>query len=233
MIVSLMQPYLFPYLGYFQLMAASDVFVAYDDAQYMKGGWINRNRILANGRPAWVTLPVLRDSHRAIISERRYAETSAGRGEFMQRIANAYRRAPHYATAMPLVEELMRFSAASVAGFNIHALETVARLLGVKAEIRRSSSIAKSAGVAAQDKVLAVCEAVGATTYLNPAGGRELYSRDAFEARGLRLRFIEPHLPAYGKADPFVPGLSVIDALMNAEVSAISDIVHGYRVSET
>src|SRR3569623_1528068 len=154
MIVSVMQPYLFPYLGYFQLMAASDVFVSYDDAQYMKGGWINRNRIVVGGKAAWITLPVRKASHLARISQREYVLSAETRRVFFERIDKAYPRAPHRQGTLALLDEILQYPATCVAEFNLNALRALARLLRIEARIHRSSEVATPAAADAPQKVL-------------------------------------------------------------------------------
>jgi hypothetical protein len=110
-----MQPYLFPYIGYFQLIAASDLFVVYDDVQYMKGGWVNRNRIQVNGAATWLTLPVEKASYRESIAARRYVDDPAVRHRLVKTIELAYGSAPHFAATMPLVREILLARHASVA----------------------------------------------------------------------------------------------------------------------
>jgi hypothetical protein len=123
MIISIMQPYFFPYIGYFQLIAQSDVFVFYDDVQYIKGGWVNRNRILRNGEPCWLTLPVRKEAFRLAINQRSYELERATVGRVLRRIAAAYLKAPRFEVIFPCVEELVNFGDANVAAFNMNLIE--------------------------------------------------------------------------------------------------------------
>jgi WbqC-like protein family len=105
--VSIMQPYLFPYIGYFQLMASADIFVVHDDVQYIKGGWINRNRILSSGEPRWVTLPVAAGAHRLNINQRCYAPGGGRPRQFLWRLKARDRAAPNFAEVFELVRTLL------------------------------------------------------------------------------------------------------------------------------
>jgi hypothetical protein len=222
-----MQPYFFPYLGYLQLMRSCDLFVILDDVQYMKGGWINRNRILVGGQPGWLTLPVEKDSIQLQINQRSYAPGEGPRSTIRAQIANAYRRAPHRASVMPLVETVMAFEDRNVAGFNTHLLRRLHERLELRCEIVVSSALEKEPGLAGQERVIDMCRRLGASRYINAIGGMELYDRDSFGRQGIDLKFVRGQLAPYPQLGaPFVPGLSIIDVMMfngPAELPALLD----------
>lgn len=231
MIISLMQPYLFPYLGYFQLMAASEVFVVYDDAQYMKGGWINRNRILVDHVPRWLTLPVRHAAHTLEIRAREYDGGVQERRRFMEQLSRAYAKAPNAPATLRIVESIMAFQSSNVATFNANALQVLADLLGLRAKMKWSSDISKEHANGATERVLAVCRAFDADTYLNSIGGRPLYDRTTFDSQGICLRFVEPHLAPYcNSRGEFVPALSILDVLMHNDLETVSRMVRDFRV---
>lgn len=212
-----MQPYFFPYLGYFQLMAAVDVFVVYDDVAFIKGGWINRNRLLLNGQPWLFTVPLQGASQNRLIHQ---IEVSPGeyprwRDKFLKTVARAYARAPHYAVTFTLLERVLDQPAANIGDLARRSLLAVHDFLSLPTRIGPSSTCYQNGHLRAQDRVLDICAREGATAYYNPPGGRELYSQDDFAARGLTLRFLRSRLPGYRQFDhPFVPALSIIDVLM-------------------
>lgn len=211
--VAIMQPYFFPYLGYFQLIAAADTFVLYDDSQYIKNGWSNRNRIAIRGEAHFLTWPVEPGPSTASYRERRYA--AGAQAKLLKTIAQAYARAPQHGSAMPLIERLLGFEDLRVAAFNGHAVREIARHIGLDTDLVESSDITRGESGTAQAKVIAICRALGASTYVNPAGGRHLYERQGFADAGLQLRFLEPILRPYEQfGTAFVPGLSIIDLLM-------------------
>src|SRR5689334_6809649 len=131
MIVGIMQPYFFPYIGYFQLIAHCDVFVLHDDVQYIKGGWINRNRILINHKAEWITFPVLRAAHHRTIKDRYYSSDPKDRDRLLRRIVGAYRTAPCFGQAYSLIEEIMGFADTNVAAFNANLIRRVTAHLRV------------------------------------------------------------------------------------------------------
>jgi hypothetical protein len=213
--VSIMQPYLFPYIGYFQLMAACDLFVAADDAQLTRRGWINRNRILVNDAPFRVTMPVATASHRLPINARQYVFQNRLALRFRHRLMRAYRRAPFFDTAMDIVDDALDCADPNVATFNVRALRCVARRLGIHTPVRLASDVSRKDGLSGQALVIDRCLRLGASQYLNPIGGRALYDEAVFAEAGIELRFVEPSVPFYSQfgARP-VPSLSIIDVLM-------------------
>jgi WbqC-like protein family len=211
---AIMQPYFMPYVGYFQLIASVDLFVVYDNIQYSKGGWINRNRLLRDGEPAWFSLPLKSDSDYLDIHDRELAP-SFSRDKLLNQIASAYRRAPHFAETFPLIDRIVRFEDTNLFRYVEQSIAKTCEHLGITTEIRRSSEIAIDHGQKGQTKVIALCEALGATTYVNAIGGTELYSRDEFQSRGIELKFLKPTLFEYTQfGAEFVPWLSIVDVLM-------------------
>jgi WbqC-like protein family len=227
MIIGIMQPYFFPYIGYFQLIAHSDVFVFHDDVQYIKAGWINRNRILNNRRACWITFPVLRAAHDRPIKDRFYISDAETRNRLLHRIAAAYRTAPRFLEINPLVEEIMGFADSNVAAFNIHLIQRVAAHLKIRTPFVLSSKLDKNNSLAGQDRVIEICRCLGATHYVNLIGGRKLYHRDCFSRAGLELGFLEPAV--LGGANSATP-LSIIDDLMHKCEKVLSGALKDYRV---
>jgi hypothetical protein len=213
-----MQPYLFPYIGYFQLMHAVDRFVVYDDVAFIKQGWVNRNRILINGRPSYFTVPIKHASSFALIRDT-LVDDDQQRARWIEKTLktfdNAYRRAPQFAHVFPLIETVLRKPTNRVAELAVASLKAVAGLLEIGTEWVDSSTLYGNAQLSGEERVLAICLADRATDYVNASGGRELYDRDRFEAAGLRLHFLQPRQIEYRQFnDPFVPWLSIIDVLM-------------------
>jgi hypothetical protein len=219
--VAIMQPYIFPYLGYFQLLGAVDSFVVYDNIQYTKKGWINRNRMLENGKATLFTLPIASASDYLDIRERDLAPEYAPE-KLLARFKGAYRRAPHFAETLPLLEAVLTDPERNLFSYLHQALQRTALHLGLATDIRVSSTLPIDHTLKAQDKVLAMCEALGADTYINPIGGIELYSRQDFAERGVDLRFLQMAQLEYPQMSPeFVPSLSIIDVLMHNPISDV------------
>jgi len=212
--LAVMQPYFFPYAGYFQLIAAVDLFIVYDNIKYTKKGWINRNRMLRNGEAVTFSLPLQGDSDHLNVCERRLAVTFS-RDKLLNQLRAAYFRAPYFAMTFPLVEQILRYDDFNLFRFLHHSIVKTCEHMGIATEIKASSAISIDHGLSNQDKVLALCDAVGASTYVNAIGGADLYSRDTFREKGIDLRFIQSKPLEYRQlGDPFVPWLSIIDVMM-------------------
>jgi WbqC-like protein family len=219
--VAIMQPYFFPYIGYFQLIATVDLFIVYDNIKYTKKGWINRNRLLQGGQDALFSLPLKSDSDSLDVCERELA-ADFKRDKLLNQFKGAYRRAPYFEQTLPLLEEIVRHEDANLFRFLQHAIGKTCQHLGIETEIRISSDIAIDHDLKNQDKVLALCEAVGASTYVNAIGGMALYSKEDFQKVGVTLKFIQSkpfEYPQFGA--PFVPWLSIVDVMMFNPLPAI------------
>ncbi len=219
--VAIMQPYFLPYIGYFQLIAAVDVFVVYDNIKYTKKGWINRNRFLQNGTDAIFSLPLAKGSDALNIVERRLA-SDFDREKLLRQLRNAYQRAPHFGEAFPVVERIVQFGENNLFEYIHHSIRQVCAFLGIGTRIVVSSELPVDHSEKGQDKVLAICEAVGADAYINPIGGTDLYDRDVFRANAVELQFLRSRMPEYHQfGGAFVPWLSIIDVMMFNSVPSI------------
>jgi hypothetical protein len=212
--IAIMQPYFFPYVGYFQLISAVDLFIVYDNIKYTKKGWINRNRMLQNGADVMFSLPLKSDSDYLDVCDRELAADFDG-SKLLNQIIGAYRRAPHFAQTLPLLEQIVRYPDRNLFQFLHHSLARTCEHLGITTKIAISSTIDIDHTLKNQDKVLALCAATGATCYTNAIGGLELYAKDAFQANNTALQFIKSKPFEYTQlGNPFVPWLSIIDVMM-------------------
>lgn len=213
--LAIMQPYLFPYIGYWQLLKASERFVVYDDVNYINRGWINRNRILVNGAPGLITLPLLQASQNRKIDQIEIAPAEQWQRRLLRSLEMAYRKAPCFDEVFPLLEGILRHEDRNLAGFLIHQLQVLARFMGLQTQIVTSSRIYQNTQLAAQERILDICRQEGATRYINAQGGRSLYEPQAFAEQGIELRFIAMRaLPYRQRGEGFTPYLSIVDALM-------------------
>ena len=230
-----MQPYLFPYIGYFQLIQAVDRFVVYDDVAFIKQGWINRNRILINGAATFFTVPVKdASSHRLICDtliggdrqNERWSE------KLLKSFDNAYRRAPQFGSVFPLIESVVAAQPVRIAELALASLKAVARLLDLRTTFVESSATYGHVHLKGEDRVLAICAAEGATEYINVPGGRALYSVERFRSRSVKLAFLEPRPLEYRQfGDAFVPWLSIIDVLMFNPVDTVRSYLLAYDLT--
>lgn len=224
-----MQPYFFPYIGYFQLIAAVDLFIVYDNIKYTKKGWINRNRMLQNGKDMMFSLPLKHDSDKLDVCDRELAADFSC-DKLLNQIKGSYHRAPYFSQTFPLIEQTVRYHDTNLFRFLHHSIVRTCEHLGIATEIRVSSGVAINHDLKNQDKVLALCAALGASTYVNAIGGRELYSKEMFKERGVELNFIQPkpfQYPQFG--NEFVPWLSIVDVMMfNSKEETLASIIGNF-----
>lgn len=214
-VTAVMQPYLFPYIGYFQLLHACQHFVLLDDAAFIRQGWINRNRILLHGAAYTFTIPLAAQSSFAPINGTMLLPDNGWKGKLIKTIDQAYRRAPHHTAVLALVEGVILAADADIASAAERSLRACMAHIGLVRPMIRSSALNLPLGLKGQERVIAICETVGTGLYVNAPGGRDLYSSAAFKAHGMDLRFLVPGEITYAQGrGSFVPGLSIIDVLM-------------------
>lgn len=231
-----MQPYFFPYIGYFQLINSVDEFVVYDNIQYTKRSWINRNRILVNGKDTYITLPLRRDSDFLDIGQRYLSDSwEHDRKKLLSKISTSYRKAPYYSALFPLIEECLFFEERNLFLFILNSIKLIDRFLSIKTPIVISSAIQVDHALKAEKKVLAICKARNANLYINPIGGTNLYKQDEFLYEGVELNFLQALNFSYKQFDnEFIPWLSIIDVLMFNSLEKVRqdflssfELVHG------
>lgn len=229
MIVAIMQPYFFPYIGYFQLMHAVDTFVLYDDAQYADQRWMNRNRIRHGTRSVWLTLPVKRKRLGRCIHEREYRLLDSDVDVAKRKLQAAYRTAPYRSEAFPLVDGLLDFPNPNIANFNANLLEVIATSLGIQCDVVSSSSLPSADGSRGVARVLELCSRLSATQYVNAIGGTDLYDEAVFADTGLGLRFLRTRVPPVPLADG-PEHLSIIDGLMHGGTEGCAATLPDYEL---
>jgi len=214
--LAIMQPYFFPYIGYFQLMNAVDEFVVYDNIEFTRKGWIHRNRILVNGADAFISLPLKKDSDYLFVMDRYLAETWAtDRLTMLNRIKESYRKAPQFESVFSLVERCLKYEESNLFHLLFNSLKEIKQYLGIQTLLHISSEIEANHSLKSEEKVLDICRAMGATSYINPIGGLELYKKEAFLEKGITLNFIKSVGVQYSQfKEPFVPWLSILDVMM-------------------
>ena len=187
-----MQPYFYPYAGYFRLLVAADVFVIYDCVQFPRRGRVHRCEVPGQGgRPQCVPLPLMRQPRSTLIRELSFA--AGAPAELDRRIVRLGWLAAAQGPAAEIIRQSLRISGPCVCDYLEHQIRLVASILGFQPEFRRSSGLAIPADLCGQDRVIAIARAVGGTHYVNAPGGRDLYRREAFLAAGIELGFLAPY----------------------------------------
>ncbi|HBA54164.1 WbqC family protein [Syntrophorhabdus aromaticivorans] len=230
--IGIMQPYFFPYIGYFQLMNAVDEFVVYDNIEFTKKGWINRNRILANGKDYFVTIPLKKDSDYLDVRDRCLADSwPSGRAKMLNRMKEAYRKAPQFDVVYPVIERCLHFEDANLFNFIFYTLTQVKAYLGISTFFIKSSAIPIDHTLKAEKKVIAICKARNADVYVNPIGGIELYTKDEFKNQGIDLYFLKADGFEYKQFNNgFIPWLSIIDVMMFNSKETITNMLMQYSL---
>jgi hypothetical protein len=227
-----MQPYFFPYIGYFQLMNAVDEFVIYDNIKFTKKGWINRNRILVNGADSFFTIPLKNDSDYLDVRDRYIVNSwPSERVKMLNRIKESYRKAPQFNCVYPLVEKCIIFNDTNLFNFILNSLRHVKEYLGIQTLLLISSTIPIEHTLKAEQKVISICKERKAHTYVNPIGGVELYDKDRFMGEGIDLHFLKTDEFSYAQfGNDFIPWLSILDVMMFNPKEAIKKMLTQYSL---
>ena len=229
--LGIMQPYIFPYIGYFQLINAVDKFVIYDDVNFINKGWINRNRILNNGKDSLFTIPLKEASQNKLINEIDVNWDSAWKSKFIKTLEQCYKKAPFYSEILPIIEQTLSIDNEPVSKVIEHNLRLICNYLGIKTTIISSSAIYQNTHLKAQERILDICLQEKSSQYINPIGGLELYDKDFFEAKNLQLSFIKSNPIEYPQfKNEFVPWLSMIDVLMFNSKEKIKEFLDNYEL---
>lgn len=228
MTLGIMQPYFMPYIGYWQLMAAVDTYVVYDDVNYIKGGWVARNNILLNGQKHMFIITLNGASPNKLFNEITIKDDFK---KFSRLIESAYRKAPYYAEVSALLNKIYNYGDKSLGAFMMNSFQVVLDYLEIDTKLILSSTIEKDNSLRGKDKVKHICHLLGADTYYNAIGGQELYDKNDFRADGIDLQFVQTNLTPYAQLDnEFVPGLSMIDVLMFNSPTEVKQLLTNYKL---
>ena len=232
--VGIMQPYFFPYIGYWQLIHATDTFVLFDDVQYIRHGWINRNRII-NPAGGWqyIQVPLAKHEHTELIRNVAARAGEDWRAKVLGQLNHYKRRAPHYRETVEIIGAVLAgLDDPRICRINFSILSGICGSLGVDRKILISSECGfdYSAVVDAGDWALRIAEQLGADGYINPISGTELFDAAKFTARGIRLNFLRPDDIIYPRRGAFEPWLSIIDVLMFTGVEGTKALLSRYTL---
>ncbi|MAD89995.1 MAG: hypothetical protein CMK64_09850 [Pseudoalteromonas sp.] len=223
-----MQPYLFPYLGYYQLVYSVDNFVFYDDVNFIKRGYINRNNILVNGVAQRFTIPVPGATQNEKINT---FEFSTDVKKVLKTIEQSYKKAPYFQEVYKIVEDVLTSGNRSVTDICKLSIEKVFDYLGIRKQYYISSELEYDRNISAADKLISISKKLNCTHYVNSPGGIELYSKDYFKERGVDLSFIQMEASTYSQnGDGFVPYLSMIDVLMWNNKEQVKQLLEQYEL---
>lgn len=231
--IAIMQPYVFPYIGYFQMIQAVDLFVLYDDVQYTKKGWVNRNRILLNGSAHTFTIPCLNPSQNKLIKDISVDWSSKETWKLRATIEAAYRKAPYFEEVYPFVAGVLQDKAQqTIADLATESIKQVCSYLGVSTPIKRSSQANyANAALRREDRLVDIVLKENGNAYINAIGGKALYTKDFFARHGVQLHFIQSMPISYPQPNgEFVPWLSMVDVLMFNDKDKVATYLKSYKL---
>lgn len=230
--LAIMQPYFFPYIGYWQLLNIADRFVIYDDVNFVKRGWINRNRILINGEPSYITIPLDHASQNKRIRDIHLKDSPLWRRKMLKSIEYAYRKSPFFSEVFPELQRQIGHQSINLADYLAQHLSKMATFLGISTEFVSTSSSYRNSNLTGQDRVLDICKREDATSYFNLQGGQTLYDSESFENANIELYFVSTQIGPYKQRSAnFVSNLSVIDVLMEVGVEGIGQRLGEFELS--
>lgn len=228
--LAIMQPYLFPYMGYWQLLAAVDKFILLDDVNYINRGWINRNRIAVGGRPTWLTVPLQNASQNRLICDINIVPDNRWKETMLRMVSTAYAKAPESANVLALFNHWLQGASGNLSAALYESIKQVAATLGIGTTIVPSSRIYPKNGLKGQDRILDICLREGASIYVNPPGGQEIYDAQVFQRADIELLFLQPDLHVgqlrTGANDGTV--LSILDLMMHNPPNTLAAAIKQY-----
>ena len=229
--IAIMQPYFFPYLGYWQLLNAVDKFVVLDDVNFIKNGFINRNKIASGGRSQQINIVIKGISSNKLILEHELDNTLKWKRKLLITIKQNYSKSKYFKEVFPLIEECILYDDINLSKYLGFQIKRIAAFLNINTKIIESSAVYPKNDLRAQDRVIDICKRESASTYINSIGGQELYSKQEFELNKIDLNFIEMNNVKYPQLNnEFVPNLSIIDVMMFNSVDQSRNILKKYSL---
>ncbi len=227
--IAIMQPYFFPYIGYFQLINAVDKFVIYDDVNFIKSGWINRNKILINNKSSWFTMHLIGASSNKEIYN---ISINNKPDKLLSTIKHNYIRAPYFKSTFIILEKILNTDLKNLAEFISFSLTELCLYLGISTEFFISSKLKKYENLKKEERIINICKYLKADAYINLIGGIDLYSKKNFSENNIELWFISTDTGIkYNQFNhSFVPGLSIIDVMMFNSKKEIHGMLSQYKL---
>ncbi len=213
--IAIMQPYFLPCISYFQLINAVDKFIIYDDVNYIKKGWINRNNILLHGKKYSFAIPLKKASQNKKINTLSMSEEIRWKNKLFKTIENAYQKAPYFQEVIEEVKNIIFFEDNQLNTFVLHSIRTINQYLGINTQTVPSASIYQNQHLKGEQRIVDICLREKATAYINPIMGKSIYNKDIFEKKNISLCFLETVITPYRQFEHnFVPLLSIVDTMM-------------------
>jgi len=229
--LAIMQPYFFPYVGYFQLISGVDKFIVYDDVNYIMQGWINRNQLLVSGKPYLFSIPIKDRSSFRNIKDTYIAYNENWQQKLVKTIQGAYKKAPYIDRTLGLFMSVVSHRPNTISELAYLSILAVCELLNISTSFVPSSTMYDNTELKGEKRIIDICLKENAKVYINLIGGKELYSKETFSNIGIELLFIEPSLRSYNQhINPFIPNLSILDVLMFNSIEETQELLKSYRL---
>ena len=235
-IAAIMQPYIFPNVGYINLVAASDTFVFYDDVNFIQKGWINRNRVILNGEPYRFTIPLKSQSQNMSIKDIKTFDIKAFSNKFLSQLESSYKNSLFKNDVLSYVNDVLDCGEISIGNLAAISVEKFFQYLQVEKKFLKSSEeFPYTNELGRVERLAAITKGLGSSRYVNTMGGTSLYSKEVFKAKGVELYFVKPSLLTYHQCNcstsQFIAGLSIIDIMMNQSVDEICIHLKSYELA--
>jgi hypothetical protein len=233
--IAIMQPYLFPYIGYFQLINAVDKFIIYDDVNFIKQGWINRNQFLVQGSKQLFTVPLQKQSsflkiNETFVNDKQYKKWKI---KFLRTIEQSYKKAPFFEQVNQLINKVLSNdnNEETISKLAIKSLLEISNFLELETEFVLSSNLYNNVNLTGQERLLDICKKEGVKQYINPIGGVDLYNKKDFYNENIQLNFLKSNNIQYKQfKNEFVPWLSIVDVMMFNTKGEIKEMLNNYTL---
>lgn len=213
--IGIIQPYFFPYIGYFQLINNVDKFVIYDDVNFIKKGWINRNYFLSNGKAKLITIPCIKISQNKKINEIEVALDLKNKQNILKSLYDYYHTSPYFNDIFPIIERVINSTVKHIGEFSYNSIAEICEYLDINTQIIKTSTIFNNSDLKREYRLIDICKKTEHYHYINPIGGTKIYSKGYFQSKGIKLNFIKSKYIKYEQyGNTFIPDLSIIDVLM-------------------
>ena len=232
--IGIMQPYFFPYLGYYALIKNTDKWIVFDEVQFIRHGWIERNRILKpNDGWQYISIPLEKHSRETIIKDIKIKNSEDWKERIIKQLEHYKKKAPYYNQVIAFLKDAFLPDIDSISLFNTHLLNETCKYLGISFnyEIYSEMNLFIDPIEGPGDWALNISKALGATCYINPPGGIELFEKPKFEKANIDLNFLNINLREYNQhRNFFESGLSIIDVMMFNSPEAITEMLNQYEL---
>jgi len=225
--LAIVQPYFMPYIGYWQLMKEVDKFIFYDDVNYIKKGYINRNNLLINDEAKRFNIPLVGASQNRLICDIEVDYSQKWEKKLLNTIYLSYKKARHFEIGYEMISEIVESKKKSISDLIVFSTIKIASHLEIDTDFEISSNLEYDRSLKGQEKIMELCKKMNASHYINPQGGMDIYENGLFVKNNIDLSFLSTNQLSYdqfGKAD-FIPNLSILDVIMHNSVEQIKELL--------